>query len=69
MKTNPSARGILRIRAIVLCLAIFGLAVAEVGVGASLAARFGHDTATQTQAPQAPNLSLGDLMAACPVVR
>ena len=36
-------------------------AVAEVGVGASLVAQFGHYTAALTQAPQAPNLSLGDL--------
>jgi hypothetical protein len=69
MKTNPFARGILRIRAIVLCLAIVGLAVAEVVVGSSLGARYGQYTTVQTHAPQAPNLSLGDLMAAAPIVR
>ena len=61
MKTNSFVRGILRIRAIVLGLAIVGLAGVEVGVGELLAARFGHCTASQTQDPQAPNLSLGDL--------
>jgi hypothetical protein len=69
MKTNSLARSILRIRAIVLCLAIVGLAVAEVGFGESLAARFGQTTAAQTEAPQASSQGLGDLMAACPVVR
>jgi hypothetical protein len=69
MKTNSFARGILKIRVIVLCLAIVGLALAEVGLGESLVARYGQYTAAQTQASQAPNLSLGDLMAAAPVVR
>ena len=69
MKTRSFVRGILKIRAIVLCLAIVGLVVAEVGFGQSLAARFGQYTAAQTQAPQAPSLSLGDLMSAAPVVR
>jgi hypothetical protein len=67
MKTNFFAHSILRIRAIVLCLAIVGLVVAEVGFGQSLAARFGQYTAAQT--PQAPSLSIGDLMSAAPVVR
>ena len=69
MKTNSFVRGILRIRAIVLCLAIVGLVVAEVGFGVSLASRYGQYTAAQTQAPQVPNLSLSDLMSAAPVIR
>jgi hypothetical protein len=69
MKTNAFARGILRIRVTVLCLAIVGLVVAEVGLGQSLAARFGQYTAAQTQTPQAPSVSLGELMSAAPVVR
>ena len=69
MKTNSFVRSILRIRVTVLCLAIVGLVVAEVGFGQSLAARFGQYTAGQTQAPQAPSLSLGDLMSVAPVVR
>ena len=69
MKTNSFVRSILRIRVTVLCLAIVGLVVAEVGFGQSLAARFGQYTAAQTQAPQAPSLSIGDLMSAAPVVR
>jgi hypothetical protein len=69
MKTNSFVRHIHRIRAIVLCLAIVGLVVAEVGFGQLLASRYGHYTAAQTQAQQAPSLSLGDLMSATPVVR
>ena len=69
MKTNSFVRSILRVRVTVLCLAIVGLVVAEVGFGQSLAARFGQYTAAQTQSPQAPSLSLGDLMSAAPVVR
>jgi hypothetical protein len=69
MKTNSFVRSILRVRVTVLCLAIVGLAVAEVGFGESLAARYGQYTAAQTQSSQAPSLSLGDLMSAAPVVR
>ena len=50
MKTNSFARGILRIRAIVLCLAIVGLAVVEVGLGESLVVRYGYFNAVQSQA-------------------
>jgi hypothetical protein len=64
MKTNSSARYIVRIRTIMLCAtlaAIFGL---EVYVGASLATRIGQTTARQTDSPAAPNVSISDLMAA-----
>ena len=67
MKTNSFARGILKIRVIALCLAIVGLAVVEVGLGESVAARYEQYTAAQ--APQAPNLGIGDLMAAASIVR
>jgi len=69
MKTNPFARGVVRIRAFVLCLAIVGLAVVEVELCDSLSARFGQYTAAQTQVTQAPRLSLGDVMGAAPIVR
>jgi hypothetical protein len=64
MKTNSFARGILRIRAIVLCLAIVGLVVAEVGFGQSLAARIGQMSVRQTDSPATPNVSISDLMVA-----
>lgn len=69
MKTNSFARGTLRIRAIVLCLALVGLVVVEFGLGESLVVRYGYFNAVQSQAQQAPSLSLGDLMSAAPVVR
>jgi hypothetical protein len=69
MKTNSFVRSILRIRVTVLGLAIVGLVLAEVGFGTSLASRYGQYTTAQTQAQQAPSLSLGDLMSAAPVVR
>jgi hypothetical protein len=69
MKTNSFARGMLRIRTIALSLAIAGLVVVEVALGQFLAAQLGQYTSAQTQTPQAPNLSLGDLMAAASVVR
>ena len=64
MKTNSSARHLVRIRAIMLCAtlaAIFGL---EVYVGASLATRIGQTTSRQTDGPQAPSVGISDLMAA-----
>jgi hypothetical protein len=69
MKTNSFVRGILRVRALVLCLAVVGLVVVEVGWGESLASRYGQYTGAQSQAQQAPNLSLGEWMSAAPVVR
>ena len=69
MKTNAIARSILRIRAIVLCLALVGLAVVEFGLGQSLAARYGQYNAGQTQAPPAPSLSIGEFMAWVATIR
>jgi hypothetical protein len=64
MKANSFVRGILRIRVTVLCLAIVGLVVAEVGFGQSLAARIGQTTSRQTDSPATPNVIISDLMAA-----
>ena len=69
MKTSSFARGILRIRAIRFSLALVGLVGLELGLGASMTARFGQYTAAQTEAMPVPNLSLGDWMAAGPVAR
>jgi hypothetical protein len=69
MKTNIVARGLVRIRVIVICLALIGLVGVEIRLGESLAARFGQITAPQTENPQAPNVSLGDLMATASGVR
>ena len=64
MKTNSFVRSILRLRVNVLCLAIVGLVVAEVGFGQSLAMQVGQTTARRTDSPAAPNVSISDLMAA-----
>jgi hypothetical protein len=69
MKTNPYARGIKKIQVIARCLAVVGLAVAEIGLGVSLAARYGQYGATPGQTQQAPSLTIGDMMAASVVVR
>jgi hypothetical protein len=64
MKTNTSARGIRRIRIVALCLAIVGIALAEIQVGESLASRFGQITASHPESWQAPSMGLSDLMVA-----
>jgi len=64
MKTNRAARTILKIRFIVLCVAIVGMAGLGFTLGKSSAVRVGQTTALQCQGPQAPNMNLGDLMAA-----
>ncbi len=64
MKTNRSARWIVRIRGIVICLALVGLMGVSFAVGESLAARVGHTAAPQGEVPQAPNGSFADLVAA-----
>ena len=69
MKTNPIARSLLRVRFIAPCLAIVGLAVVEFGLGEYLVVRYGFFNVVPTQTQQASSLSIGDLMAAAPVVR
>jgi hypothetical protein len=64
MKTNPSARWIVRIRIIMLCLGIAGIVAAELGLGQSVATQVGQITATQTDSPQAPSMDISDLMVA-----
>ena len=66
MKTNSFARSILKVRGIMLGLAIFGMVAAELGLGESFATRLGQTTARQSECPQVPSLSFGDLMAAAP---
>ena len=64
MKTSPIARGILRIRVIVLCLAVVGMAGVGFSLGDSLTVRYGLNSTSQIGSPQAPSLSLADAMAA-----
>ena len=62
MKTNPFARGIVKIRVILFCLGVVGMAGAGFSLGESLSVRFGQTTAPSSGCPQAPNVSLGELM-------
>ena len=52
-----------------LWFAIIGLAVVELGLGQSLMVRYGQVNTVQTQVPQGPSMSIGDLMAAGPGLR
>jgi len=64
MKTNSSARYIVRIRVILVCAALATLVGLELSLSQSLAARIGQTTSRQTDGPQVPNVSISDLMAA-----
>jgi hypothetical protein len=64
MKTNASARYLVRIRVIMVCAALAAIVGLEFSVSESLAARIGQTTSRQTDGPQAPNVSIADLMAA-----
>ena len=64
MKTNASARYLVRIRVIMVCAALAAIVGLEFSLSQSLAARVGQTTARQTDSPAAPSVSVADLMAA-----
>ena len=64
MKTNRSARWIVKSRSIMFCLAFVGMVGVAFYLGESLAARVVQTSAPQTEAPPIPQASLVDLMAA-----
>jgi hypothetical protein len=64
MKTNASARYLVRIRVIMVCAALAAIVGLELSLSESLAARIGQTTARQTDSPEAPTVSIVDLMAA-----
>jgi hypothetical protein len=64
MKTNSYARRILKIRAIMACLAIAGITGVVFCASESLAAQLGQITISQTEIPSAPPLDLGAVFAA-----
>lgn len=64
MKTNRSARRIVKVRDIALCLAFIGMAGVAFSLGRSLAVRVGQTSALQAEVPQAPRGSFADLIAA-----
>jgi hypothetical protein len=62
MKTNPIARDILKIRVILFCLAVVGMAGIGSSLGDSLTVRYGLNSTSQIGGPQAPNVSLAEAM-------
>jgi hypothetical protein len=64
MKTNRLAVWVVRIRGIVLGLALVGMASIAFSFGESLACRFGQLNACPSAATQVPALGISDLMAA-----
>ena len=64
MKTNRSARRIVRIRVITVCAALAAIVGLEFSLSQSLAARVGQTIARQTDSPAAPSVNIADLMAA-----
>jgi hypothetical protein len=64
MKTNSAARWLVRIRGIVICLALVGMVGGAFSLGESLAVRVGRTTARHTDSPAVPSVSIADLMAA-----
>ena len=61
MKTNRSARRIVRIRSIVMVMTLLGMVGIALWSGQALAARVGQVTAPQTESQQAPTVDLGAL--------
>ena len=64
MKTKLRVRRVAGERAILLVLALAVSVIAEFALGEALATRCGQATAVQTETVQAPNLSLGEVLAA-----
>jgi hypothetical protein len=64
MKTNASARYLIKIRVIMVCAVLAAIVGLEFSLSASLAARIGQTTARQTDSPATLNVSISDLMAA-----
>jgi hypothetical protein len=64
MKTNRSARWMVKIRGMAICFALFAVVGRAFWSGEALAARFGQVCVPQSEFPPVPHASLADLMAA-----
>lgn len=64
MKTNPKARGMRKIRLVMLEAALAAIVGLEIYGGASLVARTGQTTARQSDSPVTLDVSISDLIAA-----
>ena len=63
MKTNRFARPIVKIRVVVFCLAVVGIAGIGFRLGDFMKERYGQTPVCVFETPQAPNLSLAEAMA------
>lgn len=66
MKTSPLARLIVRIRPVILGIALLVSTVAAFHVGDSIEERFGKLNAGTVGAPHVPTITLHELMATTP---
>lgn len=64
MKTNPTARRFVRIRAIVICVALVGMVGVAFKSGELLASKVGWTHVPQVQGPYVPNASVADMLVA-----
>jgi hypothetical protein len=64
MKTNRSARWMVKIRVSLLCLAVAAIAGIEFQLSGSLVSRFGQITASQSDIQPVPNVGIADFVAA-----
>ncbi len=66
MKTNPTARRIMKIHLVLIWVALVTIAGLEVTMGHTLASRIGQTYGTQTPGSVfgAPSISFGDMMCA-----
>jgi hypothetical protein len=64
MKTNRSARWLIKVRGIAICFALVGMVGVAFWSGKALAARFARASVAQSEFPPLPHASLADLMAA-----
>jgi hypothetical protein len=64
MKTNSTARRIIKARLVGTCLAIVALAVVDLGLYKSMVGRIGQTTGIRSDVAQAPSESISDFMGA-----
>ena len=66
MKSNRLARRIVRIRLVSLSVGLVLVIAVEFVLGEVVAARLGQASAVRTDQVQAPNISLGEVLASVP---
>lgn len=69
MKSNTFARNVVKVRVIILGLAIVSLVTSEVGLAGSVVQRSGHLSSVSVKTCEAPSMSIGEILAAAPGMR